>query len=142
MPDARARVVVEAHALRKSTAMAALLHGSRKGPRDLKRPFAALIVSLVLGALLLLAFWGISRVGDLLQQQRRNRAADVSQVQNLVLLQETLGGAGLVGGQHRAVPACLHNGVCLAGRDLPGHPGDLDHVAPEQWQDRGHAVAL
>jgi hypothetical protein len=78
MADAKSRVVVEAHALRKATAMAALLHGSRRGPRDLKRPFATLVVSLLLGALLLAAFWGINRVGDLLQQQRRDRAADAA----------------------------------------------------------------
>ena len=97
MPDARARVVVEAHALRKSTAMAALLHGSRKGPRDLKRPFAALIVSVILGVLLLVAFWGINRVGDLIQQQRRNRAGPVLQIQDVFVVQEALRGAGLEG---------------------------------------------
>jgi hypothetical protein len=64
-------VVVEAHALRKSTATAALLHGSRRGPRDLKRPFATIVVSIVLGAILLLAFWGIHRVVDLLRQQKK-----------------------------------------------------------------------
>jgi hypothetical protein len=75
--DAKGRVVVEAHALRKSTATAALLHGSRRGPRDLKRPFITLIASLILGGLLLVAFWGIHRVGDLLQQQKKTRAAAV-----------------------------------------------------------------
>lgn len=67
--------MVEAHALRKATATAALLHGSRRGPRDLKRPFATLIVSALLGAILLLAFWGIQKVADLMQEQKRSRAA-------------------------------------------------------------------
>lgn len=73
MPDAKGRVVVEAHALRKATAMAALLHGSRRTPRDLKRPVSLLLVSAILAVLLVIAFWGVSRVGDLMQQQKRTR---------------------------------------------------------------------
>jgi hypothetical protein len=101
MPDNKGKVVVEAHALRTATAMAALLHGSRKGPRDLKRPVSLLIVSAIVGALLLVAFWGISRVGSLLQQQKRPRAEAValvvSQVEDVVLVQEALGRTSLAG---------------------------------------------
>lgn len=79
MPETRSRVVVEAHALRKATAMAALLHGSRRTPRDLRRPLSLLIVSAILGALLLVAFWGVDRVGDL-QRQKRSGAGQVESV--------------------------------------------------------------
>ncbi|WP_433126625.1 hypothetical protein ACQPWW_27955 [Micromonospora sp. CA-240977] len=73
MPDGRDRVVVEAHALRTATAKAALLHGSRRGPRDLRRPYATVIASLVVGALLLVAVWAITSIGGLLAQQRQKR---------------------------------------------------------------------
>ncbi|WP_431913190.1 hypothetical protein [Micromonospora carbonacea] len=74
MADSRDRVVVEAHALRTATAKAALLHGSRRGPRDLRRPYATIIASLVVGALLLVAVWAVGTIGGLLAEQRRNRA--------------------------------------------------------------------
>lgn len=73
MADSRDRVVVEAHALRTATAKAALLHGSRRGPRDLRRPYAAVIASLVVGALLLVAAWAITSIGGLLAEQRQKR---------------------------------------------------------------------
>ncbi|MGC4810159.1 hypothetical protein ACLQ29_06470 [Micromonospora sp. DT228] len=73
MADGRDRVVVEAHALRTATAKAALLHGSRRGPRDLRRPYATVIASLVVGALLLIAVWAITSIGGLLAQQRQKR---------------------------------------------------------------------
>ncbi|MEU7591143.1 hypothetical protein AB0A95_33225 [Micromonospora sp. NPDC049230] len=73
MADGRDRVVVEAHALRTATAKAALLHGSRRGPRDLRRPYATVIASLVVGALLLVAVWAITSIGGLLAQQRQKR---------------------------------------------------------------------
>ncbi|MGX4653438.1 hypothetical protein ACWCHM_07100 [Micromonospora sp. SCSIO 07396] len=75
MADNRDRVVVEAHTLRTATAKAALLHGSRRGPRELRRPYAAAIASLVVGALLLVAVWAITTIGGLLADQRRPRAA-------------------------------------------------------------------
>ncbi|WP_416904812.1 hypothetical protein [Micromonospora echinospora] len=74
MADARDRAVVEAHALRTATATAALLHGSRRGPRQLRRPYAAVVASLVVGALLMVAVWAISTIGELLAEQRRERA--------------------------------------------------------------------
>jgi hypothetical protein len=64
--DTKVRVVVEAHALRRATAMAALLHGSRRGPRELKRAYATLVVSLLLGVLLLVAVWAAHRLNGLL----------------------------------------------------------------------------
>ncbi|MFG1653644.1 hypothetical protein ACGFIE_27290 [Micromonospora sp. NPDC049275] len=73
MADSRDRVVVEAHALRTATAKAALLHGSRRGPRDLRRPYAAVIASLVVGALLLVAVWAVTTIGGLLAEQRQKR---------------------------------------------------------------------
>ncbi|WP_422769941.1 hypothetical protein ACN28C_24870 [Plantactinospora sp. WMMC1484] len=76
MADSKGRVVVEAHTLRTATAKAALLHGSRRGPRELRRPYAAVIASLVLGALLLVAVWAITSIGGLLAEQRRQRALD------------------------------------------------------------------
>jgi hypothetical protein len=68
MPDNRARVIIEAHALRRTTALAALLHGSRRGPRELKRPYATLVMSVLLGALLLVAVWALHRLGGLLHR--------------------------------------------------------------------------
>jgi hypothetical protein len=69
VPDAAARVVVEAHVLRRSTALAALLHGSKRGPRELRRPYATLVVSVLLGGLLLLGVWAAHRIGALLHRQ-------------------------------------------------------------------------
>jgi hypothetical protein len=66
MVDAKGKVVVEAHALRRATAMAALLHGSRRGPRELKRPYAALLVGTLLGVALLVVIWAVQRIGGLL----------------------------------------------------------------------------
>lgn len=66
MPDLKGRVVIEAHALRRTTALAALLHGSRRGPRELKRPYALLLVSVLLGVLLLVAVWAVHRLSGLL----------------------------------------------------------------------------
>jgi len=66
MTDPNSRVVVQAHALRKATALAALLHGSRRGPRDLKHPYAVLVVSLLLGALLVGVVWAVDLVRGLL----------------------------------------------------------------------------
>jgi hypothetical protein len=74
--DRRDRVVVEAHALRTATAKAALLHGSRRGPRELGRPYAAIIASLVVGVLLLVVVWAITTIGGLLAEQRRQRALE------------------------------------------------------------------
>jgi hypothetical protein len=76
MADGRDRVVVEAHALRTATAKAALLHGSRRGPRELRRPYAAILASLVVGALLLVVVWAITTIGALLAEQRRQRALE------------------------------------------------------------------
>jgi hypothetical protein len=75
MAEAKGRVVVEAHALRKATALAALLHGSRRGPRELRRPYALLAVSVLLGLMLLVTVWATHRIGDLLHQQQRPRPA-------------------------------------------------------------------
>ena len=69
MPDPKGRVVIEAHALRRATAMAALLHGSRRGPRELKRLYAPLIASVILGAVLLLGIWAAHRIGGLLHHK-------------------------------------------------------------------------
>jgi hypothetical protein len=66
MPDAKGRVVIEAHALRRAAALAVLLHGSRRGPRDMKRPYVTLVVSALLGVLLLVAVWAAHRLGGLL----------------------------------------------------------------------------
>jgi hypothetical protein len=69
MPESKGRLVIEAHALRRATALAVLLHGSRRGPRELKRPYATLVVSLALGALLLLGVWAAYRIGGLLHHK-------------------------------------------------------------------------
>ncbi|MFC7547915.1 hypothetical protein [Plantactinospora sp. GCM10030261] len=74
MADSKDKVVVQAHGLRTTTALAALLHGSRRGPRELRRPYAAIIASLVIGALLLVGVWAVSTIADLLAEQRRQRA--------------------------------------------------------------------
>jgi hypothetical protein len=66
MADSKGKVVIEAHALRKATALAALLHGSRRGPRELKRPFVTLMVGVGLGVVLLVVVWAANRIGALL----------------------------------------------------------------------------
>ncbi len=63
--------------MRTATAKAALLHGSRRSPRELRRPYALLIGSVIVGVLLLVVFWATSRIADLLQQQRHRAAAAV-----------------------------------------------------------------
>ncbi len=69
MPDTKGRVVIEAHALRRATSLAALLHGSRRGPRELKRLYGPLVTSVILGAALLLGVWAAHRVGALLHHR-------------------------------------------------------------------------
>jgi hypothetical protein len=69
MPDPKGRVVIEAHALRRAASLAALLHGSRRGPRELKRLYGPLIASVILGAVLLLGVWAAYRIGGLLHHR-------------------------------------------------------------------------
>lgn len=76
MSDRQSKIVIEAHALRSATATAVLLHGSRRGPRELRKPFGTLIASVILAAALLVAVAAASKISDALdkrqqQQQRR-----------------------------------------------------------------------
>lgn len=66
MAEDRDRVVIEAHKLRRATVTAALLHGTRRAPRDLRRPYAAPVASLIVGAVLLVGLWAVNRIIDLL----------------------------------------------------------------------------
>jgi hypothetical protein len=75
MPDSASRIVVEAHALRSATAKAALLHGSQRSPRELRRPYAGIIGSLIVGALLLVLVWAATKIGNLIEEQREKRRA-------------------------------------------------------------------
>ena len=76
MSDRVGAVVLQAHALRTGTVTAALLHGSRRSPRDLTRPLRAVIASLVLGAALLVGVVAAVRIDAALDQRRAaDRAA-------------------------------------------------------------------
>jgi hypothetical protein len=78
MSDRTGAAVLEAHALRTATVTAALLHGSRRSPRELTRPLRAVVVSLVLGAALLVAVVAAVRIqAALAQRHAADRAAVV-----------------------------------------------------------------
>lgn len=76
MSDREGAVVLQAHALRSATVTAALLHGSRRSPRDLTRPLTALVTSLVLAAALLVAVVTVVKVDAALER----RAQETSRV--------------------------------------------------------------
>ncbi len=73
MPDADSRTVLEAHVLRSTIARAALLHGSRRSPRQLRRPFGPLLVSVGVGVVLLLAIWAATRIITVMEERERER---------------------------------------------------------------------
>jgi hypothetical protein len=75
VPDSASKIVVEAHALRSTTAKAALLHGSQRTPRELRRPYAGIIGSLIVGILLLVVVWAATKIGNLIEEQRERRRA-------------------------------------------------------------------
>jgi hypothetical protein len=63
--------VLQAHALQSATVTAALLHGSRRTPRELARPYGPLVAGVVLGLLLLVAVAAAVKIDAALDQRRR-----------------------------------------------------------------------
>jgi hypothetical protein len=69
----QSKIVIEAHKIRTATATAVLLHGSRRGPRDLRNPFSALIASFVLAAVLLIAIAAATMISKALDERRQQQ---------------------------------------------------------------------
>jgi hypothetical protein len=84
VPDSASRIVVEAHTLRSQTAKAALLHGSQRTPRELRRPYAGIIGSLVVGIVLVVVVWAATKIGNLIEEQRERRRATTAAAEVLL----------------------------------------------------------
>ncbi len=69
MAEARPKVILQAHATRAATAVALLLHAGDRGPRDLRKPFGALIAGLVVAIVILVVIFIAGRLGTVLQHQ-------------------------------------------------------------------------
>ena len=65
----RPKVVLQAHATRSLTALALLLHGRERGPRDMRKPFGTLLASLVIAVIIVVAVAVGGRVGAMIGQQ-------------------------------------------------------------------------
>jgi hypothetical protein len=65
----RPKVILQAHATRSATALALLLHGRDRGPRDLRKPFGALLAGSLIAIVIVLSVAIGGRVGALLTQQ-------------------------------------------------------------------------
>jgi hypothetical protein len=57
---------LEAHATRATVALALLLHGRDRGPRDLRKPFGTLVAGVAVAAVILLAIFLTGRIGSLI----------------------------------------------------------------------------
>src|SRR5690606_6839911 len=71
MSRQRARIVLQAHATRSRVALALLLHGRARGPRELTGPWGVLIGSVLLAVVSVVAVLVATRVGVLLEQRNR-----------------------------------------------------------------------
>ena len=99
MPDSASRIVVEAHTLRSQSAKAALLHGSQRTPRELRRPYAGIIGSVIVGVLLLVVVWAATKIGNLIEEQREKRRATTTAELSVPSVNRVTGlGAGGRGG--------------------------------------------
>lgn len=67
MAEARPKVILQAHATRAATAVALLLHADDRGPRELRRPFGALVAGVVVAVVILVAIFIAGRLGSALQ---------------------------------------------------------------------------
>ena len=63
MVDQRSKIVLQKHALRAGQARAALLHGSRHNPADLRRPTPAIWAGLALAGLVIAVVIVLSALG-------------------------------------------------------------------------------
>ncbi|MTD15259.1 hypothetical protein GIS00_15055 [Nakamurella sp. YIM 132087] len=66
MTSTRARIILQAHATRTATALALLLHGRDRGPRDLRKPLGAVIGSVIIAVVIVIAVAVGTRVGAML----------------------------------------------------------------------------
>ena len=64
----RPRVILQAHATRSATALALLLHARDRGPREMRRPHAALVASFVVAVGIVAAMAIGNRVGLMLNR--------------------------------------------------------------------------
>ena len=65
MAEARPKVILQAHATRAATALALLLHGRDRGPRDMRKPFGPLIAGAAVAVVILLGIFIAGRIGTL-----------------------------------------------------------------------------
>jgi hypothetical protein len=65
MAETRPKVVLQAHATRAATALALLLHGNDRSPRDMRKPFGPLVAGVAIAVVILLAIFVAGRIGAL-----------------------------------------------------------------------------
>lgn len=65
-----AKVILQAHATRTATALALLLHGRERGPREAKSSYAPVVVGLVITLLMVVVTAIAIRVGILIAARR------------------------------------------------------------------------
>ncbi len=68
MNQSRPKVVLQAHATRSMTALALLLHGRDRGPREVRKPLSSLLGSLAIAVVLVLAVAVGGRIGAIIGQ--------------------------------------------------------------------------
>lgn len=66
MAEIRPKIILQAHATRTAIALALLLHGRDRGPRDMRPAFGPLIAGVVVAVVILLAIFIAGRVGTLI----------------------------------------------------------------------------
>ena len=66
MTETRPKVILQAHATRAAIALALLLHGSDRSPRDMRKPFGPLIAGVAVAVVILLAIFIAGRIGSLI----------------------------------------------------------------------------
>lgn len=65
MSDPRPKVILQAHATRSAVAQAVLLHARDRSSRDLRKPFSALIIGMVVAVIILVGFYIAGRLGSI-----------------------------------------------------------------------------
>jgi hypothetical protein len=63
--DLRPKIILQAHATRSAVALAVLLHGRDRSARDVRNPFGALVIGLVIGVVILVAVYITTKIGAL-----------------------------------------------------------------------------
>lgn len=68
MSQSRPKVILQAHATRSLTALTLLLHGRDRSPRDMRKPFGALLASVIIAVVMVVAIGVGDRVGAMISR--------------------------------------------------------------------------